>query len=269
MSWKWSPTQPKAQAPATHVKAATVAPAAETARVRIATPQAALARSAQARIEPPSPVPPPAQQVRVDLKALQAKSPDGPPVGRLLASHVQTALARGRVPTAQGKALPGGEIQAKAAMPARNNARHVQRSVARPALVKRKVGVVQCAEGAAASAVAMPDDWMCSSTDPQRLLIEQTVWQFGKEGVLLKTLAKFLNLGAAELKALIFGTEGRQETALLAVAFSAVREKDDLRLAHQFHLGLEKRYHGAMGPKSKPSDDDDDLGFDQYGSNLL
>jgi hypothetical protein len=174
------------------------------------------------------------------------------------------------MPTEQGKALPGGEIQAKAAMPARNNARHIQRSIARPVLATRRVGAVQCAVAASSAALDLPDDWMCPDSDPQRLLIEQTVWKFGRDGVSLTKLGQFLNIGAAALKELIFGTAGKQETAMLAIALSATREKNDMRLVHQFHLGLEKRYHGAMGPKASPGDggggSDDDLGFDQYGS---
>jgi hypothetical protein len=271
MPWKWTPT-PKltAQIPATHVKAATAVSTAEAARVRIATPhlEPALARSAQARSEPHSPVRPPTQPSR-GLTALQGKSMERPS-GRPLATHVQAALTRGRVPIVQGKVLPGSEIQAKAAMPARNDARHILRSVARPVLTKRIVGVVQCAV-AGPAAIEMPDDWMCPDSDPQRLLIEQTVWQFGKDGVSLRRLAQFLNLGAAALKELIFGTGGQQQTAMLAVALSATPEKDDIRLVHQYHLGLEKRYTGAMGPKTSPGGgggggDDFDLGFDQYGS---
>jgi hypothetical protein len=200
--------------------------------------------------------------------------------GKVLSPHPATVVQR-KAPHAATIGLPPRPPHpATVAQPHRSMSASDARSP-HPALAPHPATVAQrspvrsgprAAQAAAAAFPTEPDDWMVPDSDAERLLIEKTVWKFGKEGVLLSNLAKFLNMDAKVLHARIYATT-KQETAILAVALQGIPQKDrDIRLVHYYHLGYEKRYAGAMGPVSSSSNDDnkdnDDfgMGFEQYGT---
>jgi len=106
-------------------------------------------------------------------------------------------------------------------------------------------------------------DWMCPGGDELR--VEQAVWQFGKSGVRIDRLAKFLNMSVPKIQGMLAPPTGQQATSFLAVALMQTR---DNQLIHYFHLGLEKRFTGAMGPRQTESNEPYDGGLGDFLSHF-